>query len=375
MADVPSSTCYAAIDLSKARWVVAVLAPEDDEMRLYRLDGFDVAGLVDVLNAARVQGADDSMRRRVVCCFETGYDGFWLQRTLEAHGIETLVVDPGSFLVNRRARPAKTDRIDAVRMVEMLRRYDAGDRSVFSTVRIPSVAEEDSKRIHRERIRLMREKTGHINRIRALLALQGVRIANPAGKKWRRKLEGLRTADGRPFPQQLMREIVRSFERLEMVCEMASALERERDELLAETDLPGREKAHLLERLRGIGRHSALLLASEVYVRSFRNRRHLASYLGLTPSPHASGDVERCQGISKAGNRQARTLSIELAWSWLRYQPRSALAQWFRAHTGAQGAGRRKAAIVALARKLVIALWRYVETGLVPSGAVMKAEA
>ena len=172
-----------------------------------------------------------------------------------------------------------------------------------------------------------------------------------------------------------MREIVRSFERLEIVCEMAAALERERAELLAEAELPGREKALLLERLRGVRQHSAMLLASEVYVRSFRNRRHLASYLSLTPSPYASGDVERCQGISKAGNRQARTLSIELAWSWLRYQPHSALAQWFRKRTQAQGAGPRKAAIVALARKLVIALWRYVETGLVPSGAVMKAEA
>lgn len=172
-----------------------------------------------------------------------------------------------------------------------------------------------------------------------------------------------------------MREIVRSFERLEIVCEMAAALERERAELLAEAELPGREKALLPERLRGVRQHSAMLLASEVYVRSFRNRRHLASYLGLTPSPYASGDVERCQGISKAGNRQARTLSIELAWSWLRYQPHSALAQWFRKRTQAQGADPRKAAIVALARKLVIALWRYVETGLVPSGAVMKAEA
>ena len=375
MADVPNTTCYAAIDLSKAWWVVAVHPPSTDEARTYRIAGFDVAGLLDLLRSAQAVDANNALAGRVVCCFETGYDGFWLQRLLEAEGVEALVVDPGSFLVNRRARPAKTDRIDALRMVSMLRRYDAGDRSVFSLVRVPSPAEEDSKRIHRERTRLMREKTGHINRIRALLALQGVQITNPAGKRWRYKLEGLQTADGRPFPRQLMREIVRSFERLEMVCEMAAALERERAELLTEADLPGRDKALLLERLRGVGQHSAMLLASEVYVRSFRSRRHLASYLGLTPSPHASGDVERCQGISKAGNRQARTLSIELAWSWLRYQPHSALAQWFRTHTRAQGAGRRKTVIVALARKLVIALWRYVETGLVPSGAAMKAEA
>jgi len=372
-----AATCFVAIDLSKSKWLVALDAPQLAKIKSVRLDGFDTAGLIDLVRATVAEATElCGPDQRPIVCFETGYDGFWLQRLLANEGIETLVVDPTSFLVNRKARRVKTDRVDAEGMVVLLKNYCSGDRKAFRTVRVPTVAEEDAKRFHRERKRLMSERTGHINRIRALLALQGVRHINPAMVTWRKKLEGLETADGRPFPDQLMREIVRSFERLELTNKMIKALAEERDEALAAESgqFPEHEKAVLLEGLRGVGRHSAMLLSAEVFGREFKNRRHLSSYLGLTPSPYSSGDVERSQGISKAGNRPARTLGIELAWCWLRYQPQSALARWFRKYTAERPGVRKKVAIVALARKLIVALWRYVETGLVPSGAVLKAE-
>lgn len=371
------ATCFVAIDLSKSKWLVAVDAPHLAKVKSVRLAGFDTGGLLDLVNRTVADAkASCGSDQRAVICFETGYDGFWLQRLLTNEGIETLVVDPTSFLVNRRARRVKTDRVDAEGMVVLLKNYSLGDRKAFRTVRVPTVAEEDAKRFHRERKRMMGERTGHINRIRALLALQGVRHINPAVTTWRKRLEGLETADGRCFPRQLMREIVRSFERLELLNSMIKALERERDEALcAEPEyFPEHEKAALLERVRGVGRHSAMLLSAEVFGRQFKNRRHLSSYLGLTPSPYSSGDVERSQGISKAGNRPARTLGIELAWCWLRYQPQSALARWFRQYVNERPGLRKKIAIVALARKLIVALWRYVETGLVPSGAVLKED-
>lgn len=253
------ATCFVAIDLSKSKWLVAVDAPHLAKVKSVRLAGFDTGGLLDLVNRTVADAkASCGSDQRAVICFETGYDGFWLQRLLTNEGIETLVVDPTSFLVNRRARRVKTDRVDAEGMVVLLKNYSLGDRKAFRTVRVPTVAEEDAKRFHRERKRMMGERTGHINRIRALLALQGVRHINPAVTTWRKRLEGLETADGRCFPRQLMREIVRSFERLELLNSMIKALERERDEALcAEPEyFPEHEKAALLERVRGVGRHS-----------------------------------------------------------------------------------------------------------------------
>jgi len=305
-----------------------------------------------------------------------GYDGFWLARFLKDQGIDVLVLDPSSFLVSRRGRRAKTDRIDVEAMAFKLRAYLNGDKSVFRTVAIPTPEAEDAKRISRERTWLVSERTRHVNRIRALLALHGIRgIKGLFGGAWREQLEMLRTGDGRPLGQYLKAEIAREFERLVLVREQMQTLEAERTAALVDpaAPFPQHEKVTVLKTLSGVGELSATLLVSEVFHRRFANRRHLASYLGLAPTPYASGDGMRDQGISKAGNKHARTLLVEIAWSWLRHQPKSELAEWYRRRFAETGARGRKVGIVALARKLAVALWRYVENGLVPTGAHLKA--
>lgn len=367
--------CFGSVDLSKSKWVVSILTPVTDRIATHTLEGGDTSRLLAVLRQAQ-QEACKAMGDPVgiTFCYESGYDGFWLQRLLSNKGIGTIVFDPTSFLVNRRARRVKTDRIDAEAMVRILKAYVGGDKSVARALVIPSEAEEDAKRLHREHNQLVRERTEQISRIRALFALQGVRHINPKSVKWRANLENLRTADGRPYPSHALAEIRRIFVRLELIAQLLKENEMVRDEIMKTEDAkyPAKDKVELLEKMRGVGRHSAMLLVSEIFYRQFRNRRHLASFLGLAPSPFASGEVNHNQGISKAGNKQARHLSVELAWSWLRYQPDSALSKWYRNYVGARSGAIGKTAIIALARKLIIALWRYVETGLVPSGAILK---
>ena len=271
----------------------------------------------------------------MVSCYEAGYDGFWLHRKLEAHGIRNYVIDPASLQVDRRARRVKTDRSDTDRLLRSLMAYLRGEPKVWSVVRVPSVAEEDARRLHRERDRLVSERVQHVNRIKGLCALQGIYDYNPLRPQAMARLEQLRTAQGGAFPPRLKSEIMRGLQRLEMVVEMIATLEAERNAIVeneASTHLNAK-KIQTLHKLKAIGPEFAAVLVGEIFHRDFNNRRQVASYVGLAPSPFQSGNVAHDQGISKAGNRKGRTTGIELAWMWLRYQPESDLSVWYRAQS------------------------------------------
>jgi transposase len=367
--------CLIAIELSKASWVVGVQTPLINKTSQYRLMAGDWNSLLKLIERIRRQVSRELGRPvEVISCYEAGYDGFWLHRLLEAHGVHNYVLDPASLLVNRRARRAKTDRIDVERMLRALGRYLRGEPDACSVVRVPSVEQEDARRLHRERHRLIRERVQHVNRIKGLCATQGIYDYEPLRSDRKAQLEGLRTGDGRALPARLKAEIIRELQRLELVQRMIAQIEAERDAIVTEAAPQhlnaGKIKA--LVNLKSIGPEFATTLVGEVFYRSFDNRRQVGGYIGLAPSPFSSGATDRDQGISKAGNPKARSTAIELAWMWLRYQPDSTLSIWFRQRVGDRKGRARRIAIVALARKLLVALWRYLETGLVPAGAVFK---
>ena len=370
------NTVRVAIELAVWSWLVAARLPGAEKVRLHRIEGGDTAALLALIaelrsSASRKLGGV----AEVACCFEAGRDGFWLQRLLAAHGIAAHVLEPASVLVNRRARRAKTDRLDAEGMLRVLAAWLGGDRQVCSMVRVPTPEEEDAKRPHREREHLVQEKLRLVNRIEALLFTQGIR-ARPSLRSWERDLAELRTGDGRALPPLLRAELDRLRRRLVLILELIRETETERAEALAAAahDATAR-KITALQRIRGVGANFAAVLGREVFYRSFANRRQLASYVGIAPTPHQSGGTDRDRSISRAGNARARTTLIQLAWLWLRYQPGSALATWFRERVGALQGRTRRIAIVAMARRLLVALWRYVETGVMPDGAAVRAEA
>ncbi|HEY0419218.1 MAG TPA: IS110 family transposase [Acetobacteraceae bacterium] len=369
---------FVAMELSKSTWVLAAQASPSGKTSSHRLDGGNIDELLALLRrlAAREQGAAGE-KVKVVLGDEAGYDGFWLHRRLTAEGITCWVMDPGSLQVDRRARRAKTDRLDAAMLLRALMAWCRGDRAACHMVQAPSVEREDARRTHRERQRLITERVQHVNRIKGLLATQGVHDYLPLRRDRRERLEELRTGDGRALPPCLRREIEREFLRLELVLEQIVAVEAERDTAVAApaADDADAAKVVLLARLGGIGTELATVLVREALYRPFANRKEVAAYAGLTPSPFASGDRHREQGISKAGNPLLRKSMVELAWLWLRYQPDTALARWFTGRVGEIRGRIRKITAVALARKLLVALWRYVTTGLVPEGARLKPSA
>jgi transposase len=361
--------------LSKKDWVVGFNTPLSDKISRRTLKGCDWKGLLDLIEGVRL-GAVRALGRpvEVVSCYEAGYDGFWLHRQLEAHGVRNHVIDPASLQVNRRARQAKTDRIDAERMLRSLMAYLRGEPKVWSVVRVPSLAEEDARRLHRERDRLTTERVQHVNRIKGLCAIHGIYDYEPLRPQRMARLEQLRTVQGEELPARLKAEVRRELQRLEIVLEMIAAVEAERDAIVRDQASAhlNAQKIQALHKLRAIGPEFAAVLVGEVFYRKFDNRRQLGSYLGFTPSPFQSGSTAREQGISKAGNSKGRTTMVELAWLWLRYQPDSSLSIWFRTRVGAIKGRIRRITVVALARKLLVALWRYLETGVVPQGAVLK---
>jgi transposase len=369
--DPQPATLFVALELSKAKWLVGLHSPMADKVSRHTIAGGAAPALLMLIGAAR-QRAEAGLGGtvRVVTCYEAGYDGFWLHRLLVAHGIANQVIDPASLLVNRRARRRKTDRIDLAGLLRTLMAWHRGEPQVCSMVRVPSPEEEDRRRRGRERERLVKERVQHLGRVKGLLMTQGVRDFQPARRGWRDRLEALRTGDGRPLPDCLKAEIARECRRLALVDEMLDELERERD---AASEGKAPQQAALRTKLRGIGPTSAHLLAGEVFHRDFANRRQVAAYLGLEPSPWQSGQVDQDQGISKAGNRRARRVAIELAWLWLQHQPDSGLSRWFKDRVGVARGRVRRIMLVALARKLIVALWRYLASGVVPEGASMRA--
>ncbi|MGH6802104.1 MAG: IS110 family transposase [Methyloceanibacter sp.] len=367
--------CFVAIELSKAGWLIAVHTPLRDKISLYKLPAGKAAPLLALIVSAR-EKVQAALRRpvEIVSCYEAGYDGFWLHRVLAEHGICNHVFDPASLQVNRRARRVKTDRIDVTALVRTLMAHLRGEPKVVSVVRVPSLAEEDARRLHRERTRLIAERVAHVNRIKGLCATQGIYDYEPVRRGRCERFAELRSADGNELGRQLKAELEREIARLELVLKMIKTVEAERDAIVAgEVPAhPNADKIQRLAKLSGIGPEFATVMVGEVFHRRFDNRRQVGSYVGLAGSPFQSGASAREQGITKAGNAKARTTMIELAWVWLRHQPGSALSAWFRERVGSLKGRPRRIAIVALARKLLVALWRYLETGLVPAGAVLK---
>jgi transposase len=368
--------CLVAIELSKKSWIVAVNTPLADKISRHTLKPGDGKELLDLCERIRTRVARETKRRvEIVSCYEAGYDGFWLHRLLEAHGIRNYVIDPASLQVDRRARRAKTDHVDVERLLRSLMAYLRGEPKVWSVVCVPSVAEEDDRRLNRERGRLINERIQHVNRIKGLLAIHGIYDYQPLRRDRIQRLQQLHTADGRTLPPRLEAEILRELQRLEIVIGMIKTIEAERDAIASantETERGSVKKIQHLAKIKSIGPEFATTLVGEVFYRSFDNRKQLASYVGLTPAHFQSGAMSRDQGISKAGNAKARTVMIELAWLWLRHQPDSDLSVWFRDRVGKLKGRIRRITIVAVARKLLITLWRYLETGLVPKGAALK---
>jgi transposase len=374
-----------SFELSEGRWVVTIRQPGSHKLSRLSMPARDTEKLLGLLATQRQQ-----VERRthqavtIISIYEAGREGFWLHRWLLAHAVESHVVDPASILGPQRRRKAKTDRIDGEKLLRSLAGWLDGERDRCSMVVPPSVAQEDKRRLSRERDELVTERTRLSNRINGLLANQGIAGFKPLQRDAQQVLNTLRTGDGRALAPHLRTAIERILQRLALLDQQIKAAEKERDALLkaasAEPSAKTEEAApreaacgRLLFRLRSIGPEFATVLALECFYRRFDNRRQVAAFAGLAPTPWSSGSVEREQGISKAGNRRLRRTMIELAWSWTRHQPGSALTQWFHNKVAGQGKRMRRIAIVALARKLLVALWRYVTDGVVPDGAVLKA--
>jgi transposase len=366
--------CLMAIELSKKSWIVAVNTPLSDKISNHTVKGWKE--LLELIDKIRSRVARELKRpAEFISCYEAGYDGFWLHRLLEENGVRNYVIDPASLQVDRRARRVKTDNVDVTKLLRSLMAYLRGEPKVWSVVRVPTVAEEDDRRLHRERDRLINERVQHVNRIKGLCAVHGVYHYEPLRLDRMKRLEQLRTSDERELPPRVKAEIRRELQRLELVLQMIKVIEKERNAMAlgkATSTYGHAKKVQQLVKIGSIGPEIATVLVGEVFYRQFNNRQQVGSYVGLTPSHFQSGPSSRDQGISKAGNPKARTIMLELAWFWIRYQPNSPLTTWFRERVGTAKGRIRRIAIVAVARKLLIALWRYVETGVVPTGAKLK---
>ncbi|MFB9266553.1 IS110 family transposase [Bradyrhizobium erythrophlei] len=365
-------TVYLAFELSKAKWKLGVLLPGSQKLSRYTIGGGDLVALAARLADMRRKAAAGGQSVRVLSCYEAGLDGHWLHRWLTQHGVINHEIDPSSIEVNRRARRAKTDRIDLEKLMRTFLAYLRGEPRVCSIVHVPTVEDEDRKRRTREREHLIKDRTAHINRIKGLLHGQGIRDVQPLARSFIEGLSKLRTGDGHLIPVRLREEIAREHERLRLVARQIAELEaKSRAELRAAQ--PGSPEARIMQLidLKGIGPVGGQELVNEVFYRDFDNRRQVGSYFGLTGTPYDSGERSREQGISKAGNRRARELAIELAWLWTVHQPDSALTRWFRERVRDLKGRIRRIAIVALARRLMVSLWRYLTAGVIPTGAVL----
>jgi transposase len=366
---------FVSLELSRSTWLITSLSSGcGDKMSKHSVHGGNIHGLLE--RFAEIQNRTltrTGTRFPFIVIQEAGLDGFWIHRVLQKEGIESHIVDPASVATARRYRRAKTDRIDGEALVRTLLAYKRGEPRVCAMVRAPTPEEEDHRRLCRERKVLLSERVSHVNRIKGLLFSQGITGYQPLHRDRRSRLEELRTGDGRVLPKYLKAHIGRELDRIEMLLEQIKAVEAERDELLALERNDSGLRTVKLSDIKGIGPESAAVLWSEGLFRHFDNRRQVAAYAGLAPTPWQSGLIDREQGISKAGNPRLRTTLIELAWLWLRNQPRAALTLWFEERVRRNDGRMRKTLIVALARKLLVALWKYVTMGIVIEGATMKA--
>lgn len=365
------STLYLAFELGNEKWKLGFTVGLGQRPRVRTIDAGNLAALEWEIGRAK-KHFDLAEAAPVMSCYEAGRDGFWLHRYGVELGVKNLVVDSASIEVNRRARRTKTDRLDVGKLVSMLIRYHSGERKVWSVVQVPNVEAEDKRHLHRQLATLKTGRTRHINRIKGLLAGQGVRI--PVTGDFLERLGRVRLWDGSPLLPGLRSRLEREYTCLQFVNQQIQEVEAERTEAIRTSNDSSVEKVRQLLRLRAIGDNSAWLFVMEFFGwRNFRNRRQVGSLAGLTSTPYQSGDESREQGISKAGNRPIRAMATEIAWSWLRYQPQSELSRWYQDRFGHGSKRMRKIGIVALARKLLIALWRYLEYGEIPVGAELKA--
>ena len=364
---------YMALELSDRTWKV-LFSNRAGKRRERSVKARDLARLLEeIADARRRLGL--GRQARVLSCYEAGRDGFWLDRALKAAGIENLVVDSSSIEVSRRARHRKTDRLDLFKLMGLLLRWAGGETKVWSVVRVPDAASEDIRQLSRAIDRLKGERGQHRARIKSLLVLHGLKVMAVGGGKWAERVEALRAWDGSVLGPHLRRDLIEEGERLALLERQLAALKAERDQLVATSQAPAAVKARKLAEFGAIAQESSFVFATELFGwRSFDNRRQLAGSVGLVPTPYQSGDMAREQGLSKAGNGRMRKMLVEIAWCWLRYQKQSALALWWQQRFGRTGGRARKSAIVALARKLLVALWRYLEHGVVPEGATFKMQ-
>jgi transposase len=358
---------YFALELGWNTWKLAFTIGAGQKPRIRTIPARARDVLLAEIQTAKARFAlpEDA---KVISCYEAGRDGFWLDRFLQTHGVESLVVDSASIEVNRRKRRAKSDRLDAVKLVSMLMRWHNGEKKVWSVVHPPSAEDEDHRQLHRELIALKSERTGHSNAIKGMLAGLGLQCSVNACLPER--LEKLRQWKEQAVPSGMRERIFREFTRWQMVNRQIRDLEQERVKKIGDNQTPHVEPVRRLLGLKGIGVNGAWLLVEEFFAwRQIKNRRELGSLAGLAPTPYAGGESRREQGISKAGNRRVRWMMVQLAWGWLRYQPKSALSRWYLKRFGPGNGRQRKIGIVALARKLLVALWQYLETGEPPEGA------
>ena len=366
-----SDTLYMSMELSEAKWLLMFTIGAGQKPREKTIRGSDRAALEREIGRAKYRFAL-SQECRVVSCYEAGREGFWLHRYLVSLGVQSLVVDSSSIAVNRRRRRAKTDRLDAKQLLIKLLRYDAGEHKEWSVVRVPGVGDEAARQPSRELRTLKTERTRSRNRIKGLLAAQGIRLPQLSGLD--KRLDALRLWDGTALAAELQAQLRREYERLQHVERQILAVEGEQRQRLRQVKDTVSSQVHKLQRLRAIGPNSAWTFSTELFAwRQFRNRRQVGGIVGLTGTPYDSGQRPHEQGISKAGNPAVRAMTIEIAWAWLRYQPQSALSQWFQRCFGHGSSRVRRIGIVALARKLLIALWRYLEFDQLPAGAALKA--
>jgi transposase len=359
---------YLALELGCNHWKLAFSLGSAQPPRHRSISARDTQALEHELALAK-RRFGLAPETPVYSCYEAGRDGFWLHRWLTQQQIHNLVVDSSSIEVNRRRRRAKSDGLDAAKLVTMLARYHGGERKVWSVVQVPTPTDEENRQLHRELLDLKDERTRHGNRIQGLLANHGLSMP-VIGPTFLEQLQALRLWDGSPVGLELQGRLRREFDRLQGLDRQIKDLENERKKRLRRAETPHVEPMRRLLGLSGIGLNGAWLLVMEVFGwRVVRRRKQLGALAGLTPTPYASGDSTREQGISKAGNRRLRRMLVELAWCWVRWQPESTLTQWFAKRFGGGGPRARKVGIVAVARKLLLALGRYLETGEVPSGA------
>lgn len=365
---------FVSLELSRSKWLVTSLSPGSGEkMSKHVVAGGDVPGLLAHLSELqRKANARTGKFFRIVSIQEAGLDGFWIHRIIEREGIESYVVDPASIATSRRRRRAKTDKIDGEALVKALLAYKRGEPRVCAMLHIPTPEEEDRRRLVRERKALTHERIRHVNRIKGLLFGQGVSGYEPLKRDRRVCLEALVTGDGRPLPPALKAQINRELERIELLITQIKDIEKARDAMLVAAASWSKAPALRLH-LKGIGPEFAAVLWSEGLSRSFDNRRQVAAYAGLAPTPWQSGQIDRDQGVSKSGNPRLRTTLIQLAWLWVQHQPDSALTTWFKDRVLRNGGRQKKSTIVALARKLLVALWKYVNAGVVIEGAIVTA--